>query len=494
MMAESEENQEQQGIEASGGQEAGGVAEDQDKLQCSVEVSESGLWKKKVAIAIPRSEIDKELDKQYGELRHTAEIPGFRKGRAPRRLMEKRFGTDVSKQTKYRLLAEAFEQLESKEDFEVLGEPDFDPEKIEMPETGDFTLEYEVEVKPEFELPKLEGVRVEKHLCPVTKERIEQELETLRNRAGRTEDITEEAAQENDFIRADVTMKVEGAEETETFDDHPLRVGEGGINGIWIDKLGEILTGAAVGDTKTCEAEVPDSHAKEDYRGKQAQFSIEVRHIRRHIPAELNEEFLGSLGISDEAELKQRIEENLENQADREVRQGMVGQIYEYLEKGVEFELPADAAARHADRYLARRYYKLLQDGVPREQIDANMEQLRASTSGESARQYKMSFIMERAAKELEVEVSEGEVNAFVAQVAAAYRRRPEKLREELQREGRLEQIKEQIRDEKAVDRILEMAEVVDAPAAAPPAGEKKKKARKRSTKQVERKAPKADK
>ena len=117
------------------------------------------------------------------------------------------------------------------------------------------------------------------------------------------------------------------------------------------------------------------------------------------------------------------------------------------------------------------------------------MEKLRASSSTQAARELKMSFIMERVADKLEIKVGEAKLNGHIAQMAAQQRRRPERLRDELQREGRLELLESEIREEEAVDRILEMAEVVDAPV------EKEKKGKKdvKDTKEKKKKKKKKE-
>jgi len=464
-------------------------AETEEKLACTVNVDDCGPWKKKISVDISRKQIDKELDKQYGELRYSAQIPGFRKGRAPRRLIEKRYGEDIGDQTKLRLLAQAFEQIEEGQDFEVLGEPDFDPEKIELPKEGDFHFEYEVEVKPEFELPQLEGVRIEKPLFEVTDERVDETLDQLLKRQGRIEEITETPTEETDVITADVTMKAEGVEET-VQEETRCFVRTRNLLQVPIEEDENWLIGVKIGDTKTCSATVPEDYEKEEFREKKVEFEVKVKSIRRLIPAEMNEEFFQRLGVSDEQELKKHIEDDLEQQADREIRNQMSQQVYRYLDEAVDFELPVGVATRHADRALQQQYFRLLQQGVPQEQITQNMEQLRASSTSESQRQLKMSFILEKASEELGIEVFDSEVNAAVAQAAAQYGRRPERMREEMQREGRLEQIKDQLRNEKAVDRILEMAEIVDAPLKEEPAEEEKPKKRavrkKKTTKKSE--------
>ncbi len=467
--------------------------ESEDKLNCTVELSDSGPWQKKISIVIPRDEIDAAMSEQYGDLTKTAEIPGFRKGRAPRVLVQKRFGDEVTEQTKLRLLARAFEQVEDDQDFEILGEPDFDPGDIVLPDEGDMTFEYEVEVKPEFDLPELEGIKVEKPIFEVTDDKLDDAIEEICKRYGTLKDLEEkDKAVAEDVVRSDVTIKVDGIEEEETLIDHPLRVYEGGIKGVWVEDLEKVLKGAKVGDTKTCSAEAPDTHNNEEWQGKKVDFSISIKAIRRMIPAEMNDDLFNKLGVGDEEELRKYLSEDMERRADNEVRQEMSRQVMDFLSEKIDIELPKKILARHEARALQRRYYELMQNGVAQDQIAENIEKLRSASSEQAMAELKMSFIMEKVAEQLEIAVTDAEVNGWVAQIAMMNRRRPEKVRDELRSQGRLEDLQDQIRNEKAIDKLLEMAEVVDKPLEAdkaPKETAKKKKTTKKTTKKAAKKA-----
>ncbi len=134
--------------------------EEKTKSKNIVTIEESGPCKKKISIEVPAEAIKESLDEQYEELRRDANVPGFRKGRAPLRLLEKKYGSDVRKQVKLKLLADACQEITDDEKLDTLGEPDFDHEKIEMPDEGSMKFDFEVEVRPEFELPSLEGIKV----------------------------------------------------------------------------------------------------------------------------------------------------------------------------------------------------------------------------------------------------------------------------------------------------------------------------------------------
>ena len=466
-----------------------GEQTEQEKLECTVEIDDLGAWQKKIALTIPRAEIDAELEKEFKELRQSADVPGFRKGRAPLALVEKRFGSDVANQAKYRLLARAFEQIDDENDFEVLGEPDLKLDDVELPDEGDFTLEYQIEVKPEFELPELEGVQIAKSIVDVTPERVDAALQSLRERLGRHEDITDEGAQNGDTVRCDVTLKVEGQDEPEVITDHTLPVAEqGGVGGVLIEKLDGLLKGAKIGDTKAAKSTAPESHANEDYRGKQVDIEITVKGIHRHIPAELNAEFFERLGVADEAELRQLLEDDLEQQADQEAKREMSRQAQEYLLDSLDFELPPNITARHANRALQKRFYDLMGMGVTADKISENIERLKAATAEEAGKELKLTFILDAVADKMEIQVTEAEINGWIAMIARRQHRRPEKVRDELRRDGRINDLAQQIRHEKALERILENASIVDAPT---PDAKEKAPAKKKTTKSAGTKSSK---
>jgi len=126
----------------------------------TVTIEDAGPCKKKVVIEIPEESIKAAVDEQYTELGREAVVPGFRKGRAPRRLLEKRFGKETNEQIKLKLLAEASEAAIKDNELDILGDPDIEFEKVELPPTGPMRFEFEAEVRPEFDLPKLEGIPV----------------------------------------------------------------------------------------------------------------------------------------------------------------------------------------------------------------------------------------------------------------------------------------------------------------------------------------------
>lgn len=432
------------------------------ELKNTVTIEDVGPCKKKISVEVPAEKIKKITDEQYSELSKQAVVPGFRKGRAPRRLLEKRFGKETSEQIKLTLLADASDKAIKDNQLDILGEPDIDYEKVELPEEEPMKFSFEVEVRPQFELPSLEGISIERPKLEVTDEQVDEEIERLcRYRGIWTPRKEDESIEAEDQVIADVVLKVEGVEEEEKHDNIEIYVRPTSFVGpVPVEKLDELLIGANAGDTRQTTTEIPKTFFREQYRDKKVDVEITVKDIKHLKPADIDETFLSNCGVESEDELKQTIQTNLQANLERQIRLGMVEQVYKYMLENTDFELPADVAASYSMTLLRRQYANLLRRGLPREQIEEQMEQLRASSEQRAREQLKTFFIMDKVAEKLKVEVSDEELNGQIAAMAAQQGHRPERVRQEMERNGSLEQYRQQIRDEKCVEKLLESAKV----------------------------------
>lgn len=466
-----------------------GQEEESATAKNSVTVEDAGPCKKKVSIEIPEETISKATDKQYEDLRREAVLPGFRKGRAPRRLLEKRFGKETGEQIKLLLLSEATEA--AVKDLQVLGEPEVDHENIELPESGPLKFEFEVEVRPEFELPELEGIAIERTKLEVGDEEIDRELDQMLRMAGMWTPREEGGVELDDQVIADVSIKPEDAEEEERLGEKEIFVRASGFVGaIPVEKLDELLVGAKAGDKKSTTVEVPKTYFKEEYRGKKVDISIEIKDVKWLKPAELDAALFERIGVEDGDELRERIADRLQNQLEQQSRNEMTEQIYKYLLENTDFDLPLDVVGEQAGSLLQRQYINLLQRGLSREQIEEQMEQLRAGSEEQAKEQLKTFFVMDKVADKLEIEVTEEEINGQIAQLALSQGQRPEKMREDMARNGSLAQFGMEVRQSKCIAKMLESAKVTEVE---PKKKAKKAKKAKKKAKKAKKKAAKKD-
>jgi len=432
-------------------------------IQNSITIEEAGPCKKKVIIEIPEETIKTATDEQYETLRKDAQIPGFRKGRAPRRLLEKRFGKETTEQIKLKLLADASDSAIKDNQIKVLRDPDIDFEKIELPSEGPMTFDFEVEVRPEFDLPLLEGIAVKKTKLEVTDEQVDREIEQLRKYSGLWAPRDGGEVEPGDQIIADATLTVQDKQEPEKLDNIEIFVRHNGfVGGIPVEKLDELLAGAKVGDVRETSVDISKTYFREEYRGKKVDIRIAVEDIKWLKPAELNEEFFARFGVESAEELRERMRDNLHGRLEQQVRTEMTNQIYKYMLDYTDFELPTDIVADQANTLLQRQYISLIRQGLRREQLDEQLEQLKAGSEKQAQEQLKTFFIMEKVAEKLEIDVTEEEVNGHIAQLAIQRGQRPEKMREQMLRDGSLAQFRLQVREDKCIAKLLESAKITE--------------------------------
>src|SRR5262245_42122432 len=146
------------------------AAEEKPKLKQAVEMRDVGPCKKHIKVSVDRADIDNRLDEQYSKLVVDSSVPGFRPGKAPRKVIERRFHKDVFDQVKAEVMLQSLEQLAEENDVAPLSPPNLDPAKIEIPKDGPMVYEFEVEVRPQFDLPNYKGLKLRRPVQTFTDE------------------------------------------------------------------------------------------------------------------------------------------------------------------------------------------------------------------------------------------------------------------------------------------------------------------------------------
>jgi trigger factor len=453
------ENQEEQKSQVEGDEEA--KVEDNLPL-VNVKIEEAGAARKRLHLDIPFERIGAKLDEAFKELQHDAVMPGFRRGRAPKRLLEKRFGENIRNTVKQQVIAEAYEKAIEENKLDAIGEPEIDLSKIELPAQGNLTVTMEVEVSPEFELPSIENISVKRPKLEATDERLNLAVENLQKYFGNWHDSTDPVS-EKDTVVADV--KVTGDDDAVIAEqpqvsfvvksDTPTN-----IAGVKFDNLGEKLKGQTIGSTVDLEGDIPADLPDEKLRGKHVKIALAIKGVKhQHLP-EVNKEFAEMLGFDEVDALKTDLKERLVTQLEQETKGAMAQQVYRYLLSNTKLDLPSKLSQRQMGNVLRRRATELMQRGMPEQEIVQQIDQLRISSAQQAAVDLRLFFIMSKLAEQFGIEVSEEEVNARIAAIAMQYGRRPEKLKGQMSASGQLEQLHLQIRDMKVVDKLVEMGQV----------------------------------
>ena len=431
-----------------------------EDYQYSAVVSDAGPGTKKVSIEIPQEHIQSKLAEQFKVVRSKAAIPGFRIGHAPQKLIEKKFSSDIKEEVRRTLVSESYQQVIDKHKIQPLGEPEIDNgDKLKLPEAGPLQFSFTVEVQPNFTIPDLKGVKIKKPKIEVKEENIDQAMSNLREQQGAMVPVEDRGVVAKDFVTADVHVKHAGAVIAHAHDSQ-IVCRPGRVGGVDVADLDKQLEGTKIGETRTITAKATDSHPHEAARGQEIQIEVAVKEIKKLELAEINAEFLDSLGFTTEKELREALREQMVERITDDVQQNMRDQLSKHLLDTITIELPTKLSQRQADRIVQRRATDLLMRGMSMENIQANVEKLKTGAEEEAARELKLFFILQDVAKTHQIDVDEQELNGRIAMIAVQSGRRPEKVKQEMTKDGSLTNLYVQAREQKALDKILEGAEI----------------------------------
>jgi trigger factor len=376
-------------------------------------------------------------------------------------------------------------------------------EVIELPDDGPFTLVCEVEVRPEFDLPVLEGIPVERPKITIGEDDVTEQIDRIRSTRGSWEPVEDGPIEADDLVVVDLKMTVDGETITET-ENAQVAARPQVVENVILEKLGEALISKQVGDVCTTEGQIAEDDAREKLRGKKASFELTVQDIKRLSLPPLDEAFLTSMGFETEEELRKLFREQLEARLDQTLQSGMRNQVQRYLLDNTKLELPEQLSMRQTDRAVTRRMLELQSQGVPKEEIDKHLDEMKTQTSEQVADELKLQFIMDAAAEDAEVEVTEEDLNNEIAVMARQYNVRFDRIRDELAKGDGLSNLYIRIRDTKILDDLIEDAKIteIDGPDKTAEADKSKdagkktkaeKKTKKKATKKATSKSDDAD-
>jgi trigger factor len=437
--------------------------------QNTVTLADAGPSCKKLSIEIPAETVSEKLRDSLDTLAVEAELPGFRKGRVPRWLVEKRFGPALKKEAKSELVTSAFSKAVEDLKLKVISQPGGgNLETVEIQDGKPFAFEIEVEVLPEFDLPKLDGIEVMKPIIDVTDEMVSEEINKLQINEGSLESRDE--AEPGDYVTGHAIMT--GADGTEFYNlkgaviqvPPKEKKGKGMILGIMVDDFAKQLGTLKAGDTATVKAKGPEQHEVEKVRNADLTITFTADRVDRIIPAAL-ETIVNGFGVADEAALREFVKGRMGQRVQVQQQGAMHQQIAKYLIDNTKIDLPQKMTSQQASRTLERRRLELMYRGVDSAKIEEHMAELRQASNKVAARDLALFFILHKAAEETKVRVDDAEINARIAQMAFQRNVRPEQLRQDLIRSNQVSGIFQQIRDHKTLDAILAKATVTELPA-----------------------------
>ena len=431
--------------------------EDKKPLDLKVEVKEVSACERHVTVTIPRAEIDRYFQKQFDELAPMAEVPGFRAGKAPRQLIENRFKPQVADQVKGSLIMDSLSQIGDEQDYSAISEPEFDFELVNIPDEGDMTYEFDVEVRPEFDLPDWKGLKLERPEHEFSADDITSQIQRFGRQFSDVVPV-EEPVQNDDLIVCDITCRFEDNVVSKVTEQEITVRPTLSLADATIEKFDKLVKGCVADDAKTVKVEVSEFSDNEELKGKEVEVEFKILDVKR-IESKSATEIGEKLGIDSEGEFKDLIKDSLENQLSYAQREKIREQISESLTESATWDLPPDLLRRQSKRELERSVMELRSSGFNEDQIVARENGLRKNILEKTERLLKEHFILEKISEIENVQDVPGDYDEEIRRLAAQQNDSERRIRARIERSGQMDALRNMIIERKVIDMITEHAD-----------------------------------
>lgn len=438
------------------------------KLHQTVEIQDVGPCKKHIKVTVDRPDIDARLDEKYSELvtEHRSHIQGFRPGKAPRKLVERFYREEIENQVRGEVLMASLEQLAEEQDIAPLAPPELDPSKIVIPKEGPMIYEFEVEVRPQFELPNYKGLKLKRPIQTFGDADVTKEKRRLLEPYGQVvpKEGDSPKVEVGDLITCDITTKLgdrtlNEVKEVRVRVDPRLALKDGVA-----ENFGKQVAGAKAGDSKTVDITLSDAVANQDLRGQTVKATFAINDIKTVRLPEMSPDLLEQFGVSSEEQLDELIRVLLQRRLEYLQRQAARQQVINLVAEQALAQLPQELLVRQARRAMQRKAVEMQSAGLSEEEINSRLRMMQHDIVRSTSAALKEHFVLQKIAEDEKIEVSDDDIDAEIERIASRTDESPRKVRARLEREDMLEALAAELLESKALDLILDAAEYEEVP------------------------------
>ncbi len=415
-----------------------------------VTVEESGVIERKLTISVPSEEVTQEIEKRLRDVAKNARIPGFRPGKAPKNVIQKRYSNQVSNEVVSDKINASYQEALMEQKIAPAGLVSIEPTPFE--DGKDLQYVATIELFPEIPTASLVGKSLEKPICEVTDADVEKTLEDLRKR-----NATYEEKEGQSAVGDRVTIDFEGKIDGEPFNggsatEFPFVLGEGQM----LEEFDTALVGVKAGETKSIEFTFPDDYHGEDVAGKEVIFSVDVKKVEEAELPTLDDAFAETLGINEGGldKMKEEIRQSLERELSARLRSTMRDRVMDALHEANKIEVPKALVEEEIDRAVQTITQQLEGQGLPAKDIDRN------NYAEEAKKRVALGLIAREVIEKSEIKVDGDAVRARIEEMGAGYDDSEAFVNYYYSDPQRLQQVEAIVLEEQVVNAMLETADV----------------------------------
>jgi trigger factor len=422
--------------------------------------------RKEIKIEIDPAQIKSALDRVSAQYSKAATVPGFRPGHAPTSVVRARYKTEIRTEVLRELLPEAVNDAINEHSLAALGEPNVELDNtsaLERLGEEPLTLKVGVEVLPEVKLETYKGLEVTRRKRPITDEDVNKMIDNLRDASASLQPVEDRASQLGDTVTVNAVGKFVDEPEAEDIkvDDVEVVLGGPGVQ----QEFTENLTGVNADDSRTFLVDYPADFTSPGLAGKKVEYTTEVTSVRQKELPELDEEWVNSLGGEfDSVEtFKTKVREDLEARATFESDHRLRDDLIRKLLDAHPFEVPQSLVEQQTQTRLEGVVRQMMSRGIDPRTQELNWESAREELKGQAEEDVRSSMLLDKIAETENIDITDEEIDAEIESIASGSRQTKEQVRAALTKNGGERSIAHRLRNRKALDLLVENANITDA-------------------------------
>jgi trigger factor len=427
----------------------------------NIAIEELSACRRRLRIEVPASDVDVELNKITDEFQKLAQIKGFRAGKAPRAVVEKKYSKDIEEEVKKKIVPQAYREALKTKKLKVISSPQV--EELQFQRGVSLTFSTLVDLAPEFSLPTYKGLKIKKSDTEVTDEDLNRVLDNILDQNADYKNVEGRAVAEKDFAIISYEGTVDGQPISVLVPDLPNLTKQEKFwlliqEGVFLPNFGQQLIGAQVGDSRTVTITFPEDFPQEPLRGKNAVYQVRIDELKEKVLPPFDDTLAEKVAKTSAEELKTRIRENIGRDKEQRGRSEQVKQILDQLKDTTTFELPESAVQNQTQRAVYDIVRENQMRGIPPEMLEQHKNDIFSAAQTSAKEQVKIGFILSQIADAEKIEVKTDEILEVVHSYAQQEKVPVQKMVKQLQENNGIDQIEDEIRNRKTVDFLLQSA------------------------------------
>ena len=430
----------------------------------NVEIKEAGEARKIVNVSFDSDEMsskDKEVCRELGRL---ANIPGFRKGKAPEQVIRKKYAKEIHRELTRKVSTSAYEAVLENKEIKVYSVLKVEPSEFQKGESA--TVEVTVDIEPDFELPKYEEYELTVHSGEVKDEDIDKELETIRDQRASFDEV-ERAAEKGDYVKCSYEGTLDDSPVSDILPDKPMYGKQtntweeaGQAKGLGVDAIAQAVIGMKKDDINEVEADFADDFEVAPLQGKKVKYSLKVHEVREKKAPDLKDEnFLKSLQVESIDDLKKKVRDDLLSRKEREKVDSKRSQVTTKILEMPDFPLPQQAVEDESKNIFQSNIQRAVQNGAKQEDMESKRDELWKEAQTQANARVKITITLSRIAELEKVEVSNEDLAQAATREAMMMRTDPQSYVKELsQDQARISRLRQDVLHDKTLELVANKA------------------------------------